>query len=105
MSRSMNIENPNESLVVPKWLNKSKFESLIAKDEPDFTKIDQFTTVAAVPPGGNFASVMLRVYLDIVMKGRLVDRDPIYRNGVVNPILPRWISEKKVVCGQDYAGI
>nr|NP_733093.2 uncharacterized protein Dmel_CG31097 [Drosophila melanogaster]AAF56447.3 uncharacterized protein Dmel_CG31097 [Drosophila melanogaster] len=64
----MNIENPNESLVVPKWLNKSKFESLIAKDEPDFTKIDQFTTVAAVPPGGNFASVMLRVYLDIVMK-------------------------------------
>ncbi|XP_043653738.1 uncharacterized protein LOC122620374 [Drosophila teissieri] len=64
----MKIENPNESLVVPKWLNKSKLESLIAKDEPDCTKIHHFTTVAAVPPGGNFTSVMLRVYVDIEMK-------------------------------------
>ncbi|EDV53689.1 uncharacterized protein LOC6554994 [Drosophila erecta] len=68
MPRTVKIENPNESLVVPKWLTRSKFESLIAKDEPDCTKIDHFTTVAAVPPGGNFASVMLRVYLDIEMK-------------------------------------
>ncbi|XP_070073575.1 uncharacterized protein [Drosophila takahashii] len=68
MSCPEKIENPNESLVTPKWLNKCKFESLLAKDEPDYTKIVTFTSVAAVPPGGNFTSVMFRVYLDLEMK-------------------------------------
>ncbi|XP_017007408.2 uncharacterized protein [Drosophila takahashii] len=68
MSCPEKIENPNESLVTPKWLNKSKFESLLAKDEPNYTKIFKFTSVAAVPPGGNFTSVMFRVYLDLEMK-------------------------------------
>ncbi|XP_017079837.1 uncharacterized protein LOC108113673 [Drosophila eugracilis] len=69
MSCPEKIESPNESLVIPKWLNKSKFESVLAKDEPDYSKITNFTAVAAVPPGGNFTSVMLRVYLDLEMKG------------------------------------
>lgn len=68
MSRSEKIENPNESLIIPEWLNRAKFEFLLAKDEPDYSKILQFTPVAAVPPGCNFTSVMLRVYLDLEMK-------------------------------------
>ncbi|XP_052846713.1 uncharacterized protein LOC128258830 isoform X2 [Drosophila gunungcola] len=67
MSRSEKIDNPNESLFIPKWLNESKFECLLAKTEPDYTKILQFTTVAAVPPGGNFTSIMIRVYLGLEM--------------------------------------
>ncbi|XP_017017427.1 uncharacterized protein [Drosophila kikkawai] len=65
MSLAEKIENPNESLVIPKWLNESKLKPLLAKDEPDYVRILQFTPVAAVPPGGNFTSVMLRVYLDL----------------------------------------
>jgi len=71
MSRSEKIENPNESLIIPEWLNRAKFEFLLAKDEPDYSKILQFTPVAAVPPGCNFTSVMLRVYLDLEMKGEV----------------------------------
>ncbi|XP_017052354.1 uncharacterized protein LOC108095695 [Drosophila ficusphila] len=67
MSPSEKIENPNESLVIPKWLTKSKFQSLLTKDEPDYNTIIKFTAVAAVPPGGNFASVLVRVYLDLKM--------------------------------------
>ncbi|KAH8267603.1 hypothetical protein KR018_000655 [Drosophila ironensis] len=63
------IENPNEALVIPKWLKKAKFESLLAKDEPAFDRIIKYTPVAAVPPGGNFASVMIRVYLNLELKG------------------------------------
>ncbi|KAH8390807.1 hypothetical protein KR200_000923 [Drosophila serrata] len=68
MSRAEKIENPNESLVVQKWLNESKLKPLLAKDEPEYARILKFTPVAAVPPGGNFTSVMLRVYLDLEMK-------------------------------------
>ncbi|KAH8247556.1 hypothetical protein KR038_006309 [Drosophila bunnanda] len=68
MSYAEKIENPNESLVVPKWLNESKLKPVLAKDEPEYAKILKFTPVAAIPPGGNFTSVMLRVYLDLEMK-------------------------------------
>ncbi|KAH8384015.1 hypothetical protein KR009_011744 [Drosophila setifemur] len=68
MSQTETIENPNEALVIPKWLNEEKFESLLKKDEPEYGRIIKFTPVAAIPPGGNFASVMLRVYLDLKLK-------------------------------------
>ncbi|XP_017104268.2 uncharacterized protein [Drosophila bipectinata] len=68
MSQAETIENPNVHLVIPQWLNEAKFESLIAKDEPKAGRILTFTPVAAVPPGGNFTSVMIRVFLDLELK-------------------------------------
>ncbi|KAH8330967.1 hypothetical protein KR067_009615 [Drosophila pandora] len=68
MSQSETIENPNEHLVIPQWLNESKFELVVAKDEPEASRILTFTPVAAVPPGGNFTSVMIRVFLDLELK-------------------------------------
>ncbi|XP_022222766.2 uncharacterized protein LOC111074331 [Drosophila obscura] len=59
------IENPNESLVIPKWLNEDKFLALLAKDVPNFGRILQFTPVAAIPPGSNFTSILVRVYLHL----------------------------------------
>lgn len=69
MSASKEIENPNEHLAIPEWITEEYFQSVLDKDEPDHVKVLKFTPVAAIPPGGNFTSVMLRIYIDLELKG------------------------------------
>lgn len=69
MPDSMEIKNPNEHLAIPEWITEEYFKSVLDKDEPDHVKVLKFTPVAAIPPGGNFTSVMLRIYIDLELKG------------------------------------
>ncbi|KAH8384021.1 hypothetical protein KR009_011742, partial [Drosophila setifemur] len=62
------IVNPNEHLEIPKWINSEYFEKILDKDEPDYEKILNFKPVAAIPPGENFTSIMLRIHFDLQMK-------------------------------------
>ncbi|SPP84316.1 uncharacterized protein LOC117585913 [Drosophila guanche] len=62
------IENPNENLVIPKWLNEDKFKTVLAKDVPHYSRILEFTPVAAIPPGSNFTSILVRVHLHLELK-------------------------------------
>ncbi|XP_017052855.1 uncharacterized protein LOC108096016 [Drosophila ficusphila] len=66
------IVNPNENLIIPDWINEKYFESVLAKDEPDHAKVLQFNVVAAIPPGENFTSTMLRAYIKMEMKDKSV---------------------------------
>jgi len=72
MSDNDEIVNPNEHLIIPDWINEKYFEGVLAKDEPDHVKVLKFTVVAAIPPGENFTSTMLRVYIKLEMKGEFV---------------------------------
>ncbi|XP_020811615.1 uncharacterized protein LOC110186689 [Drosophila serrata] len=63
-----NIINPNEHLEIPKWINGIYFEQVLQKDEPNYEKILSFNPVAAIPPGENFTSIMLRIHFDLQMK-------------------------------------
>lgn len=63
------IVNPNEHLDIPPWINAEYFKDIVARDESDAVAIKTFTPTAAIPPGENFASVMLRIHLDLEMKG------------------------------------
>ncbi|KAH8384016.1 hypothetical protein KR009_011743, partial [Drosophila setifemur] len=62
------IVNPNEHLIIPDWIDVKYFESVLATDEPDHVKVLKFTPVAAIPPGENFTSTMLRIYIKLEMK-------------------------------------
>ncbi|KAH8232673.1 hypothetical protein KR032_011416, partial [Drosophila birchii] len=62
------IVNPNENLIIPDWINEKYFEKVLAQDEPDHVKVLKFTPVAAIPPGENFTSTMLRIYIKLEMK-------------------------------------
>ncbi|XP_017104266.2 uncharacterized protein [Drosophila bipectinata] len=62
------IENPNKDLIIPDWINEKYFTDVLAKDEPDHVKILKFTPVAAIPPGENFTSTMIRIYINLKMK-------------------------------------
>ncbi|XP_016980494.1 uncharacterized protein LOC108045622 [Drosophila rhopaloa] len=68
MTDTDEIVNPNENLIIPDWINEKYFESVLAKDEPDHAKVLKFTTVAAIKPGENFTSTMLRNYIKLEMK-------------------------------------
>lgn len=65
----MNISNPNEDLPIPTWINESYFKDILHEDEPDSILVKNFKVTAAIPPGENFTSVMLRVHMDLEMKG------------------------------------
>ncbi|KAH8363173.1 hypothetical protein KR084_006555, partial [Drosophila pseudotakahashii] len=62
------IVNPNEHLEIPKWINADYFQIVLKKDEPEYKKILNFKPVAAIPPGENFTSIMLRIHFDLEMK-------------------------------------
>ncbi|EDW66722.1 uncharacterized protein [Drosophila virilis] len=68
MSESNEIVNPNEHLVIPDWITAKYFKTVLDKDEPNHVKVLKFTPVAAIPPGENFTSIMLRIYIDLEMK-------------------------------------
>lgn len=65
------IVNPNKHLIIPGWINEKYFAGVLAKDEPDHVKVLKFTPVAAIPPGENFTSTMLRIHIKLEMKGKV----------------------------------
>ncbi|XP_013097218.2 uncharacterized protein LOC106080388 [Stomoxys calcitrans] len=62
------INNPNIDLHIPKWINVEYFHDIVAKDIPEMESIVNFIPTAAIPPGENFTSVMVRLHFDLKMK-------------------------------------
>ncbi|KAH8330964.1 hypothetical protein KR067_009606, partial [Drosophila pandora] len=74
------IVNPNKHLIIPDWINEKYFSGVLAKDEPDHVKVLKFTPVAAIPPGENFTSTMLRIHIKLEMKdGSSKDKTYIFK--------------------------
>ncbi|KAH8382883.1 hypothetical protein KR009_005693 [Drosophila setifemur] len=59
--------NPNELLDIPKWINEEYFVPILEKDVEGFDKIVNFTAIAATAPGDNYASIMVRVFVDFIL--------------------------------------
>ncbi|XP_061393303.1 uncharacterized protein LOC133328773 [Musca vetustissima] len=68
MSENIEIVNPNENLHIPEWINAEYFRDIVQKDEPEMVAVKKFTPTAAIPPGENFTSVMLRLHMGLEMK-------------------------------------
>lgn len=71
----MNIlPNSNENLNIPKWINVEYFKKILNIDGENYLKISKFTAVAAIPPGENFTSVMLRIHLELELEGQKINK-------------------------------
>ncbi|KAH8363283.1 hypothetical protein KR084_007764 [Drosophila pseudotakahashii] len=55
----------DRSNLVPKWLNESQFVELLAANEAKFSKIVDFRVKPAMAPGENYATLMLRITIDV----------------------------------------
>lgn len=63
------ISNPNNNLKIPEWIkNEQLLNEFLGDNHPDFLKIIQFTPVAAVGPGENYTSTMIRIHIQIQLK-------------------------------------
>lgn len=69
MSPNTVAENPNKDLNIPQWIKEDYFHDIVQKDVPGFKQITNFKAVAAIGPGENFTSTMVRVHIDVKMKG------------------------------------
>ncbi|XP_016951395.1 uncharacterized protein LOC108025422 [Drosophila biarmipes] len=55
----------DRSHLAPKWLNQTQFEELLAENVAEFSKIVGFRVKPAMAPGENYATLMLRISIDV----------------------------------------
>ncbi|KAH8293530.1 hypothetical protein KR054_001371 [Drosophila jambulina] len=55
----------DQSHLLPKWLNETQFEELLAANIAQFSKIVGFRMKPAMAPGENYATLMLRISIEV----------------------------------------
>ncbi|KAH8247819.1 hypothetical protein KR038_010473 [Drosophila bunnanda] len=55
----------DQSHLLPKWLNETQFEELLAANVEQFSKIVGFRMKPAMAPGENYVTLMLRISIDV----------------------------------------
>lgn len=55
---------------VPDWIKAELFEKLLQENEKDFVKILEFKAFPAVAAGENYATIMLRVEIQMQLNGK-----------------------------------
>ncbi|KAH8330902.1 hypothetical protein KR067_008716, partial [Drosophila pandora] len=69
-STTMGTKDDQKEVHIPEWLTSEVFKDLIKHEVKDFKKIKSLRARAGVPSGENYATIMLRVELDIETKGK-----------------------------------
>lgn len=65
------MQTINDSKVpLPEWLKPGIFEPVLKETVKDFKAIRNFRALPGTKPGDNYASIMLRVELDVELKGK-----------------------------------
>ncbi|KAH8307632.1 hypothetical protein KR044_006405 [Drosophila immigrans] len=69
-------KNNNENASIPSpvstWIKQSQFEEILFASEPNFSKIQRFDISRALKAGENYASVMLRVRIEVELTDNTV---------------------------------
>lgn len=63
-------ENSEANVVnnIPSWVTQEYFEDIVKSEFENFSKITKFTVESGAPPGENYASIMLRVLIEVELK-------------------------------------
>lgn len=70
-SQKNSNEDVRRDVLVPDWVKPDVFEDLLKKQVPDFKETKALRAKAALSAGENYATVMLRVELDVETKGEV----------------------------------
>lgn len=61
----------NEYIQIPNWVTTEFFKDIVTKSDPESIAIENFTAMPAVEPGENYTSIILRIHMDLKMRGLL----------------------------------
>lgn len=65
---SSEVPVPNETTQIPTWVKPEYFENIAVEEIEDFSKITSFKAEPGSAPGENYASVMLRIQMEVELK-------------------------------------
>lgn len=65
-NKSTSLKNP---VNIPDWIKAPLFEPVFRAKDKDFRAIKTFKAEAALNPGENYATIMLRINADIELNG------------------------------------
>ncbi|EDW15823.2 uncharacterized protein Dmoj_GI22565 [Drosophila mojavensis] len=71
MSSSSQTTTTNDTSVeIPEWVKAELFEQLLKDTLKDFRNIRSFKAMPGTKPGDNYATVMLRIELEVQLKAQ-----------------------------------
>jgi len=54
---------------IPDWVNEAYFKRLLKREFREFRRILNLSIIPATPPGETYTSLLMRIVIDIEMKG------------------------------------
>lgn len=59
---------------IPEWVNQQLFHSLLEQSNNNFKAIVKFAPEAAITKGENYMTIVLRIHIEMQLKGESVGR-------------------------------
>lgn len=66
------VEPVIDSKLVPEWIKESYFVEILKENVPNFSKIQSFRLKPALSPGENYATLMLRVNIEVELTDKSI---------------------------------
>lgn len=76
MSTTTKADSPTSN--VPDWVQANLFLDVLQNTVKGFKEIKKFSAVSGCEAGENYATIMLRVNIEVQLEGKLDTWDPIY---------------------------
>ncbi|XP_055854520.1 uncharacterized protein LOC129918170 [Episyrphus balteatus] len=92
------ISNPNDNLKIPDWIyNESLFLDILKENIPEFSNILKFTPLAAIGPGENYTSTMIRIHIHVQLKdGKIIKTSYIAKTAIESDLTQEMVNALNV---------
>lgn len=68
----------------PQWVNRQIFAGLLKSNYTEFENIEKFECTAAISGGENYLTIVLRIGIEMLMKGRSATRSYMFMHVCMN---------------------
>lgn len=77
MSSNAEVDDGNSNSSVPSWITQEYFENIISDEIGKFSRITKFKPESGCAPGDNYASVMIRIVIEVELEDGSIKEFPL----------------------------
>lgn len=70
-------ESDESNNIIPAWIKQDYFENIISDEFGKFSRITKFKPVSGCAPGDNYASVMIRILIEVELEDKSIREFPL----------------------------